>query len=221
MMKEAKELKILSTRIYHKALDKKFPIYYLKLKDISRKLNEESSKDILLLSQEGNAYFREAKTMLNIPGGLNIEAYEKAGTIKRTGIEKQEKALTLYTQMDNEEVREDVSDNKNKVEGVVQKSYAEIHKGNDVVERVFKKAEEKNKVEVNKKTIKEEEVEEPKEEGVFKIQIGVFRNPPDQTALNKLPLISSEELKGRGLTKYFAGSFKTYDEAQKNYTRKL
>ncbi len=207
MIKESKQLKILSTRIYHKALDKKFPIYYLKLKDVSRKLNEADAEAILMFSQQGNAYFREAKEILNMPGGLDIETFEKAGTVKRAGIEKQEKALRLYSNLGSNAKNKNIGNQKKKVTGVVQKSYAEIHRGAEVVKP------KKNVVAPPKKEVKDKANEEQGEK-IFKIQIGVFKNPPKQEAVNKIPTVSKIELKGRGLTKYFAGSYKTYKEAQ-------
>ncbi|WP_162150067.1 PD40 domain-containing protein [Saccharicrinis fermentans] len=205
MMKESKELKILSNRIYHKALDKKYPIYYLKLKDISRNLNDANSKNILVLSQQGNAYFREAKGILNGPEGLNFESYERAGTIKKAGVEKQEQALYLYSDTDNERVDEI----KKEPRGVIQKSYSEIHRG-EVSEKKDKEPALAPEVDVVP-----EKVVKATEEEVFKIQIGVFRNPPKQEALDKIPEVSKVELVGRGLTKYFSGSYDSYEEAQK------
>ncbi len=96
MVRESKELKVLSVRLYHKALDTKYPIYWLKLKDISAKYEDGKGEDIKDLIYQGDAYFREAKNSMNVAGGLNIEGYEKAGTLKRAGVESLENALQLY-----------------------------------------------------------------------------------------------------------------------------
>lgn len=203
MIKESKELKMLSTRLYHKSLDKKFPVYYLKLKDASRNLNEANSKEILLLSQQGNAYFREAKNILDEPAGLNLEAYEKAGTIKRAGIEKQEKALRLFGGIEQLErnglagvVEQDTMD------GIEHVSPIEDNKANGVLAPA-------------KVTESLQPTADVQKSDVFKIQIGVFKNAPDREALDKIPAVSTLEIEGSGLTKYFAGSFNTYEEAQK------
>ncbi len=207
MIKESKELKMLSTRLYHKSLDKKFPVYYLKLKDASRNLNEANSKEILLLSQQGNAYFREAKSILEEPTGLNLEAYEKAGTIKRTGIEKQEKALRLYGDIDQRKISTHVG-------GVEQATIDRIEKSNEPVSPIEDKT--VNRALAPAQVAKSlQQAADVQKENVFKIQIGVFKNAPDQDALDKIPTVSSLELEESGLTKYFAGSFKTYEEAQK------
>ncbi|TLX75163.1 hypothetical protein E9993_09685 [Labilibacter sediminis] len=208
MLKESKELKILSTRIYHKALDKKFPLYWLKLKGASSKLGEEKSKQVMELSEQGNAYFREAKRSLSTPGGLSIEGYEKAGAMKRAGIESQEEALYLYRDiLNNGASTEGVSERKKAV-GVVQKSYSEIHKGEEAAQSV-KEVKEVEKEE-QPEAVQKQEAESSDE---YRIQIGVFRNPPNANALAKIPEVSSVELKGRGLTKYFAGKYNTYEEA--------
>ncbi|WP_075589847.1 PD40 domain-containing protein [Labilibacter marinus] len=210
MIKESKELKLLSNRIYHKALDKKYPIYYLKLKDVSRNLNEENSKDILLNAQQGNALYRESKDLLSGMAGLSLESYEKSGTLKKAGVEKQEKALRIYYNLDKEGL---VSSEVTAVEetaGVVQKSYAELQKG----EEAFV-PEEKEVSEFVEEPVAEVVAEkELSSASVYKVQIGVFRNPPKKEALDNIPPVSKEVLEGRGLTKYFSGNYKTYKEAQ-------
>ncbi|MCW3805959.1 hypothetical protein [Plebeiibacterium marinum] len=212
LIKESKELKILSTRIYHKALDKKYPVYWLKLKDISGKVDEGSGKEIFELTYQGNAYFREAKRELSTLGGLNIESFEKAGAMKRAGIESQENALNLYCSMIKDGFQ--VIESKAKeTKGTIQKSYSEIHKGNsgeevsEVIKEVEQPKAEKQEVSVVEKTKEVALIEE------YKVQIGVFRNQPSKEALAKIPAVSSIELKGRGLTKYFSGSYKTRQEA--------
>ena len=205
MIKESKELKILSTRLYHKSLDKKFPIYYLKLKDASRNLNEANSKDVLLLSQQGNAYFREAKNILDEPTGLNLETYEKAGTLKRAGIEKQEKALRLYGGIEQME--------RTGSAGVIEQATIDkIENPIELESSIENKTVNKAPAHVTKRL---EQAADAQKGDVFKIQIGVFKNAPDREALDKIPTISTLELDGSGLTKYFTGSFKTYEEAQK------
>lgn len=207
MIKESKELKMLSTRLYHKSLDKKFPVYYLKLKDASRNLNEANSKEILLMSQQGNAYFREAKNILEEPTGLNLESYERAGTIKRTGIEKQEIALRLYGNLNPVETVDE--------DGLMEKATIGISENTDQVtsHRENLAVDKPITTEQVAKSLQKSAVEQNGD--VFKIQIGVFKNSPDREALDKIPTVSTLELEGSGLTKYFAGSFKTYEEAQK------
>ncbi len=213
MIKESKELKILSTRIYHKALDKKYPVYWLKLKDISSKLDDNKGREINELTFQGNAYFREAKKALSTLGGLNIEDFEKAGAMKRAGIESQENALKLYNELISEGYQPKESVSK-PVKSVVQKSYSELQKGSDAIVAPKKETAipEKQKEEAQVLPAKTESTVALKEE--YRIQIGVFRNAPNNESLSKIPEISKIELIGRGLTKYFSGHYKTKPEAE-------
>jgi len=211
MIKESKELKILSTRIYHKALDKKYPIYWLKLKDISSKMSEDSEVNDLIY--QGNAYFREAKNLLNELGGMSLENFEKAGTLKRAGIESQENALKVYSEMLDENNVFAGNQSKSKV----QKSYSELQKG----EEAYRIPEEKKseKVEEKKDAKQTGNVSAIQKEGSvneeYRVQIGVFRNAPNPDVLAQLPNVTSMELEGKGLTKYFSGSFTSKEEALK------
>ncbi len=212
MMKESKELKILSTRIYHKALDMKYPVYWLKLKDISSKIDDDKGIEINELMYQGNAYFREAKKALSTLGGLSIEDYEKSGAMKRAGIESQENALKLYSKMLGEGYlpKEEVSSGSKK--GVVQKSYSELQKGDEALNEKVENKILNDKIEpVNTDNDSKEAAEVI--DGEYRIQIGVFRNAPNQDALNKIPSVSKIELKGRDLTKYFSGHYNSKQEA--------
>jgi hypothetical protein len=217
MIKESKELKILSTRIYHKSLDKKYPIYWLKLKDVSSKLDGQNNKEIGELVYQGNAYFREAKRSLDVPGGLNIEGYEKAGMMKKAGIESMQNALYLYCNIIKEGYRpKQIS--KTVPKGVVQKSYNEIHRGEEKekeVKKIVEKPTENLKELIETKKKPEETGKKTSVDEEYRVQIGVFRNPPNPDALAKIPTVSSMELQGRGLTKYFSGHFVSKEEAVK------
>lgn len=48
---------------------------------------------------------------------------------------------------------------------------------------------------------------------VYKIQLGVFRNTPDPSKINQLPDITSAEIEGKGMKRYFSGRYTTYTEA--------
>ncbi len=204
LIKESKEMKLISIRLYHKAFDKKYPIFWLKLKDIAARYNKGEGDNIKELIYQGDAYFREAKKSMSIVGGLDIEEYEKAGTLKKAGVESQENALYLYLENNTEADLPSENDNST---GKVQKSYSELQnseedKTSEPVESV--KTEENKPVEQKKQDQKGEE---------YRVQIGVFRNAPDPNALANLPEVTSLELEGRGLTKYFSGRYKTKKEA--------
>ncbi len=88
----------------------------------------------------------------------------------------------------------------------VPKTYQELQSGEQtttepakVVEKAFKK--------------------EPTNALIYKIQIGVFRNEPNAQAVSKIPPISKIEIPTKGLTKYYAGEYSSYAEAQKDISR--
>ncbi len=49
---------------------------------------------------------------------------------------------------------------------------------------------------------------------IFKVQIGVFQNEPNATALSKIPKTSYEVINEQNLKKYYSGNWNTYEEAQ-------
>ncbi len=225
MIKDSKELKLISTRLYHKSLDKKYPVFYLKLKDISKRLGGEQGEKVMNLAQQGNAHFREARNILREPGGLNLDAYEKAGTMKKTGVQMQEEALDLYLSLlEGGQIQESQGQKQNtvseekKVTGHIQKSYAELHKGDEAKEDLVqeKKAEKKEELQQEEPAQENEVGEEVVEEivRIYRVQIGVFRNEPNAESLKSIPAVYKKKLEGRDLTKYYSGSFKTYEEAQ-------
>jgi hypothetical protein len=205
MIKDSKELKILSTRIYHKAMDKKYPIYWLKLKDISSKLNDEKGSEVDELIYQGNAYFREAKNLLSSLNALNIESFEKAGAMKKAGIESQENALGLYCSLLNEGYLPE-KQQKDDPKEEVQKSAVGLDKAEEGIQ---KKSEAEVQL-VKKDDTKAVQIDNAEE---YRIQIGVFRNSPNPDALAKIPAVSSIVIEGRGLTKYFAGHYASKEEA--------
>ncbi len=205
MIKESKELKILSTRIYHKSMDKKYPIYWLKLKDVSSRLDEEKGKEVDELIYQGNAYFREAKNLLSSLNALNLESFEKAGAMKRAGIESQENALALYCSLLDEGYLSAEKQETTPKEQV-QKSAEDLDKSEEGIQK---------QSEAEVPAVKQDETKAVQSDNSeeYRIQIGVFRNSPNPEALAKIPAVSSIILEGRGLTKYFAGHFSSKDEA--------
>ncbi len=195
-------MKLISIRLYHKAFDKKYPIFWLKLKDIAARYNTGEGDNIKELIYQGDAYFREAKKSMSVVGGLDVEEYEKAGTLKKAGVESQENALYLYLENNKEADLPSENDNSTKV----QKNYSELQNNEE------ENSEPVESVKTQEDTPVEQKVQDQKGEE-YRVQIGVFRNSPDPKALANLPDVTSLELEGRGLTKYFSGRYKTKKEA--------
>ncbi|MFB6319520.1 SPOR domain-containing protein [Saccharicrinis sp. FJH54] len=48
----------------------------------------------------------------------------------------------------------------------------------------------------------------------YKVQIGIFKNKPNSTALAQLPQISTEPIEGSDLVRYYSGEYNTKEEAE-------
>ncbi len=199
---KAKELKEISLRLYHEALDSKYRLYSDKIRET---LISNSVDDLSFLedAQAGSReYYKEATELIDPINGFDMLRYEKAGAIKRTGVSIQEEGLKTYS----EQVRGTGVRREEKVNSSVPKTYQELQgiepeqkEPAKVVEAAFKK--------------------EPATTLVYKIQIGVFRNEPAAEAVSKIPPISKMEIPEKGLTKYFAGEYGSYADAQKDINR--
>ncbi|MCU4163621.1 hypothetical protein [Carboxylicivirga caseinilyticus] len=196
MINKSKELKEISLELYHQSLDQKYKIYGQKLSDV---VKSNSTADFSYIEQpqiDASTYFKNAKEMLNPVLGYDVETYEKAGAMKRSGVQEQEKALFTYLEKkEGGEVAEELVE-KEEVVGNVQKTYQELQgmdeevkKPQEIVQAAFKK------------------------EYEYRIQIGVFRNEPNAEALSQLPEITKTEIPSKDLTKYFTGRYPSYIKA--------
>ncbi|MBK3517535.1 SPOR domain-containing protein [Carboxylicivirga marina] len=194
---KAKELKLTALKLYHESLNNKFQIYDEKLQQT---ILLNTTADLAFLQEmqsESKEYFKEAMDMIAPINGFDVIRYEKSGAIKRTGVNVQEDGLIQYSEMQKGAVQQ-----KQEKKATVPKTYQELQ-GADVlepepakvVEHAFKKVE---------------------SELVYKIQIGVFRNEPNAQAVAKIPPISKVGISNKDLTKYFAGKYPSYTEAQKD-----
>lgn len=199
---KAKNLKEIALKLYHESLDCKYKLYSQKIKET---LLSNSVDDLSFLEEaqaSGIAYYEEALELMNPVNGFDFLGYEKAGAVKRSGVAIQEESLKTYS-----EQMKGQGERKSQNGGAyVPKTYQELQGGESdkkepakVVENAFKK--------------------ESANALVYKIQIGVFRNEPNAGAVSKIPPISKIEIPAKGLTKYFAGEYGSYAEAQKDISR--
>ncbi len=194
---QAKELKLTALKLYHESLNLKYDVYSVKLKEV---VYSNLIDDLTYIEEglaESKAYFKEALELTKPINGFDLERFERAGAIKRSGVQVQEKSLFKYVEQKSGtsiKVEPDLPRNN------VPKTYQELQgsavsvEPAKVVEQAFAKPDDTKLV--------------------FKIQIGVFRNKPNETALNQIPPISKTEIPGRNLTKYFAGKYSDYSDAQ-------
>ena len=200
MVKKSRELKVTALKLYHKSLNNKYELYRDKIKEIV--LGEPTTDFSFMEEPQGraNAYFRKANEYDMELMGFNLQSYERAGTMKRSGVSEQEAALFSYLEYANGMKGKEVVD-ANATKGKVQKTYQELHKGDEAI----KSAE--------ATTLKKEEVKTESNAIVYKIQIGVFRNEPNKAALDLIPAVSTIQIPEKGLTKYYAGRYESYKEA--------
>lgn len=205
MSRKGQELKNIALKFYHNSLDKKFTIFRDKIKEV---VLSQPKADLMFLEErqsEANAYFRQAIDDLDKSITFNPEQYEKEGSLKREAVTLQEEALFLYLDyLDGNRAALEAAKNKKPDSGKTKKTYQEIQgSSNDV-----------------KKITSSKKVTSSKKENIleYRIQIGVFRNTPDANAVKKIPPVTSISIPEKGLTKYFAGHYTSYKEAEKQIT---
>ena len=200
--RKGQELKNIALKLYHNSLDKKFQIFRDKIKGI---VISQPTADFMFLEErqsEANAYFRQAIDDLNRSITFNPEQFEKEGALKREAVNLQEEALFLYLDyLDGNTAALDAAKNRKTQPGKTQKSYQEIQGGEDAIKEA---ATSSKAVSSKKDNILE-----------YRIQIGVFKNRPDANAIKKIPSVTSISIPEKGLTKYFAGHYNSYKEAEK------
>ncbi|MFT3737928.1 MAG: hypothetical protein QM786_04155 [Breznakibacter sp.] len=222
LVKQSREVKAKALGLYHKSLDIKYSIYKTKYDEI-RQLSDLYPA-IQKYNNESYAFSKEAGDIEeNAQLSLNPEAYEKAGTLKRKAVETQEKGLFTYLEL--LEKGEKPVGNKKISDGYALPSYSEMHKSDAPVAPVVPVGQSKKQAEqIPQSPLQETKTPvatagEPAKgtaKVVYKIQIGAFKNKPNDAALRLLPDITTETLPESGVTKYFSGLYGTYDQAAAN-----
>jgi tetratricopeptide (TPR) repeat protein len=197
LVMKGKELKNTALKLYHTALDKKFSIFSDKIKHV---VMSHPTEDFTFLSErqaKANAYFRKAIEDMNNSITISPEQYERDGTLKREAVDLQQEGLFLYLDYMNGDTSVIDSVNIQDVaeQGQKRGQNGTVTKGNAVSSGVSDKG--KDKVE-------------------YRIQIGVFKNPPSNQLLKELPPVSTLSIPEKGLTKYFCGHYSSLKEAQKH-----
>ena len=218
IVKQARQLKLDALKLYHQALDNKYQIYKAKYRELKDNITDSKQYE-QTMSYAGDAitFYKAGDELLNQSMvGIDLETYEKSGTLKRNAVISQEKGLLNY--LDDINGNAVASATTPPIEKTVP-FYIEIHKGDDAKTPVEKATEMPEKKETPQSTpqqiVSKALSGTNHKESVlnYKIQIGVFRNNPDPAMLEKLQDVSSEVLPGSGLKKYYTGNFNNYDDA--------
>jgi len=201
LTRKGRELKNTALKLYHASLDQKFKVFKEKIKEV---VISQPTIDFTFMEErqaEANAYYRKAVEDLNNALTYNPEQYEKDGALKREAVNLQEEALLLY--MEYLDGNTSIQDSLLKDNSNTKESYQELQDNKDAGK---------------KSKASDMSVKSPGKDNklVYKIQIGVFKNSPDEEALKKIPPVSKLTIPDKGLTKYFAGKYSSYEEAQKD-----
>lgn len=202
MVNEAKELRENALNLYHLAFDTKYQIYNTKYSGLKLfSLTSTESSRASNYAAEATSFYITAQEMIggNV-GGVDLETYEKSGSLKRKAVAAQEKGLFYLMQvLENRPLAETtLTDEEAPAQTVVENADSVVMPPIDepMVQTQIQASESTN-------------AENPE----YRIQIGVFRNQPDAAQLKNLPSISTEKVDDSGLTRYFTGSYSTYNQA--------
>ncbi len=185
--------------LYHEALDAKYRIYLPVVTEISQKSQNSHLKDSL---GEIRAYYHEAVEGLEKMYTYNQERYEALGSLKREAVAKMESVLLNNS-----------GTNSNHT------ASSQIKTTNAAAESSF--AEKPNISGVNSQTSPAPSPAkvvaaafQASKKPVYKIQIGVFSSKPSQKAIDIIPPVSTSQVEGKNLTRYYSGHWNTFREAQ-------
>lgn len=205
LVKDARELKYKALTLYHQSLDVKYAIYSEKY---TSSANEPAFKPYCSAQHNAASFKKEALELQEqaLTTGNN-ELYEKSGTLKRKATEVQENGFFKYLeQLDSKHTIVEKAEEAEQPYALP--AYSATHANNA-------QAQGKPATTTPQQPIKTTPSESSStvKNIVFKIQIGVFRNQPNENALVKLSKVTTEVVPESGLTKYFAGIYNTYEQA--------
>lgn len=223
MINKSRLLKQRSLSLYEQALDEKFAIYYPVAMEFGASSNQIGSEDMI---HKATSRFMEAEEGIKAMSIYNPERYERLLSLKRQGVDMMEESLLIQiagaprAEPAQTEIR---STRFMDIQGAIQPSYPVIHKGDDIITPaapptptpVQKPAAAPQPQANAASVVASAFTPAPQSQNVeYKIQIGVFRNEPNASALSKIPPVTKELLPESGLHKYFSGSWHKHVDAQ-------
>ncbi len=226
LLEQSKELKHRSLELYEQALDQKFLIYYPKAQEIGATSKNTGSERML---DQVVSNFSEAEVELKTLTSYNPERIERLLALKRAGVDMMEESFLML--MAGVPIEESfVDDTESRFwgsEGYMSSSNQSLQ--NDRIVPSDKEAALLNAKEQSGQVVADAfaapGIISENDENVYadslkdmtkpeyKIQIGVYRNKPDAAVFSKIPDITSEFIPESGLTKYYSGSWRKYEDA--------
>ncbi len=196
---EARTIGKKALELYHEALDDKYRIYLPAVTGISQKSQNPHLKDSL---GEIRAYYHEAQEGLGKMYSYNQERYEMLGSLKREAVAIMENVLL-----------------NNSASASNYTASGQTKKAN--ISAIGSSPEEPDAAGTNLETASRPSPAkvvsaafQPSQKPVYKIQIGVFSSKPNQEAIDLIPTVSTSQIEGKNLVRYYSGHWNSYEEAQ-------
>lgn len=233
---QARKYRENALALYEKALDYKYDKFYKKALELSGNSVSAGSEELTTRAQ---ARYKEAEKGIARLEARNPEQLERLLALKKQGVDMLEASLSMqmagepaYTANQRGSATSTTTNTRFLAQqGVVSPSYPAIHKGEgnppaDVVAGAFKNPPQAAQQNAEDKAHSENVSAAPKDPGpqgttarsdlqpVYKVQIGVFRNSPNPTALSKIPTISQMPMPDGQANKYFSGAWSNYEAAR-------
>jgi hypothetical protein len=240
MIQQSREYKKWSLDLYEQALDQKFAIYYPVAMEFSGSSNRVGTEDMLIQAVN---HIREADDRIKSMPTYNAENLERHLALKRRGVDMLEESMVIQlagAPMPSSRAQTEGT-RFTDISGSVQPSYPAIHRGSEINAR--NTVNNPSPQEVNPAALvsaafsqsgreRDDEIlpvsptqqpshvvqqiaattQTPKPE--YRVQIGVFRNEPNATAIAKIPAVTKTLIPESGLYRYYSGSWKTHADAQ-------
>lgn len=207
----AKEYKTMALQLYHSSLDTKYRIFNDKANEIRLQDEGLDIKEFFEKQLEASTYYKMANELATQSGDNTVQ-YEKAGTMKRQAVYLLNDALFIYLSYIDGQY--EPFEPKKPAAEVQQPAKTPQEEPKAASSEVKKQETTANQEVIEaEKSIKERIPSAMKPE--YRVQLGLFRNRPNEAALSKLNNIKSVKMDGSESSKYYCGSFATYDEAVK------
>lgn len=223
LIQQSRAHKRNSLVLYEQAIDHKYSLYYNKALALGATSNQSGSEE---LASHARTRYQEADESIKRLNTYNPEQLERLLALKRQSNEMLEESLNIQMAGASQPKAFSASSGTGTrftdATGSITPSYPAIHKneGNSPVGQPS--ATEAQPADIvagafGPTAPRQRPIDPPVKQAThleYKIQIGVFKNEPNTTALANIPLVSSETIAESGLRKYFSGSWTGYEQAK-------
>ncbi|MFW6268193.1 MAG: hypothetical protein ACOC1E_03580, partial [Marinilabiliaceae bacterium] len=216
LQKEASDIREQALNLYHEALDTKYSIYLPVLQKLATSSENRSVQNTIKKAQ---SYFEEADKGVKSMQTWNPEQYEKMGSIKREAINLMEEELLNIPSSQQATSLSEASERPADRSGTNlpdtsasqpdNKTNGREETPDTLVKSALGSSDQPREPETEQQDTQNQE-----QKPVYKIQIGVFRNQPEDNALASIPEVSSEEVADAQTKRYFSGKWDSYNEAR-------